>query len=219
MKSIDGIDAVSFLLAQSLVSSAQDPDASWNQVFYSLGNPSTRYYQFPVYYPGRATNVTFDNGTTYNYPNWANVNYPLDDVATGEDAYSAFCPKALEEVVEENETESVSLTSTSTPDPTSTIVAPGSPTIPGFPYPVIKHSLDSVAGYYLNGTGFSDVAVLQLREFDNDAAGVAYEQEYQMVVQKFLDAAVKSGKSKLVIDVQGNGGKQLACVAWLQWRD
>ncbi|KIX01680.1 uncharacterized protein Z518_09406 [Rhinocladiella mackenziei CBS 650.93] len=198
VESIDGVDVVSFLLTQSLDARSQDPDALWNQLFFSLGRPSYQTFQIPTYYPGTSTNITLANGTTREYPNVATVNVPLDGLATGDDAYSAFCPGAFE---------SVTAIPSSSAAATSTSASPSAPTIPGYPYPVIKHSAGSVAGYYLNDTGFTDVAVLQVREFQSATdISLDYEREFQTVVQKFLDAAVRTGKRKLIIDLQGNSG-------------
>jgi C-terminal processing protease CtpA/Prc len=64
-----------------------------------------------------------------------------------------------------------------------------------------------VAGYYLNDTGYTDVAVLQVRDFEAaDEDPLTYSMEFQAVVQKFLNAAVKTGKRKLILDLQGNPG-------------
>lgn len=201
--SIDGVDVVSFALTQSLVQSAQDPDGIWNGVFGSPYSTVASTFKSPIFYPGPTTNITFANGTTLTFPNSALVVIDLDGIQTGSDAYSAFCPYA----VTATETSTSSAT-TSTSVATSTQAPPSSPTIPGFPYPVIKDSAGSVAGYYLNDTGFTDTAILQIRGFEpaggSDPAD--YQSEFQTVVQKFLDASVKTGKRKLIIDLQGNGG-------------
>ncbi|KAJ9636107.1 hypothetical protein H2204_005604 [Knufia peltigerae] len=203
VESIDGVDVVTFLLTQSMVGSSQDPDALWNQNFFQIGNQAVRYFAGPLYYPGPATNVTFTNGTTHHISNVAIVRLPLDGIATGEDAYSIFCPGALESVTASASSSAAS----STAQATSTTETPSSPTIPLYPYPVIKHSADSVAGYYLNDTGYTDVAILQVRDFQAaDENPLTYSMEFQTVVQKFLNAAVKTGKRKLIVDFQGNPG-------------
>ncbi|KIW19698.1 hypothetical protein PV08_00272 [Exophiala spinifera] len=210
VESIDGVDVVSFLLTQSMVGLSQDPDALWNQNFFQIGNQAVRNFVGPIYYPGPTTNVTFANGTTHQITNIAVVSLPLDGIATGEDAYSVFCPEALESATASAGGTAASTapsTATSTAQATTTTEAPSSPTIPLYPYPVIKHSANSVAGYYLNDTGYTDVAVLQVRDFQ--AVGedpLTYSMEFQAVVQKFLNAAVKTGKRKLIIDFQGNPG-------------
>jgi len=206
--SIDGWEVVSFLLVQSLIGMSQDPDALWNQNFFQLANQDVNNFQYPSYYPGPTTNLTFANGTTRKFSNSATVNLPLDGVNTGDDAYAVFCSGALDSSASTTTTASAAASTTAAA--TTTEEAPSSPTVPLFPYPVIKHSLNSVAGYYLNETGLTDVAVLQIQGFEapqGSGDDLTYAQEFQAVVQKFLDAAVKSGKSKLIIDLQGNGGE------------
>ncbi|KIV85917.1 hypothetical protein PV11_01568 [Exophiala sideris] len=204
--SIDGWDVVSFLSVQSLIGLSQDPDALWNQNFFQLGNQNANSFGIPVYYPGPTTNLTFANGTTQQFGNSAVVNLPLDGINTGDDAYAIFCSGALESSA--SSTTSAGAAASTTAPATTTQAAPSSPTVSFFPYPVIKHSLNSVAGYYLNETGLTDVAILQIQGFEaqGNTDDLTYAQEFQAVVQKFLDAAVKSGKSKLIIDLQGNGG-------------
>jgi hypothetical protein len=200
-----------FLLTQSLARNSQDPDALWNQVFQSPWQSSDPSFQVPLFYPGPATNITFANGTTQTYINVAVVNVDLDGVNTGDDAYSVFCPgiAALESLTATASATAPASSSTSSSDiATPTEAPPSSPTIAGFPYPVIKHSAGSVAGYYLNDTGLTDVAVLQIKEFESTVDdSVEYEREFQLVVEKFLAASVKTGKRKLIIDLQGNGGE------------
>ncbi|KAK5574253.1 hypothetical protein LTR43_000536 [Exophiala xenobiotica] len=208
VESIDGMDVVTFLLKQSMVGLSQDPDALWNQNFFQIGNRGTRNFVAPIYYPGPVTNVTFCNGSTHQITNVARVNFPLDGIATGEEAYAAFCPGALASA-----SASASATAAASSDALSTAIAssteapPSSPTIPLYPYPAIKHSANSVAGYYLNDTGYTDVAVLQVQNFEAaDEDPLTYSMEFQAVVQKFLNAAVKTGRRKLIIDLQGNPG-------------
>jgi hypothetical protein len=58
-----------------------------------------------------------------------------------------------------------------------------------------------VSGYYLDGAGFEDVAVISLLAFESESP-----LEFQQVAQKFFADAVKAGKTKLVIDLSANGG-------------
>lgn len=209
---IDGVDVVTFLLKQSFARQLQDPDALWNDVFYQFGKTSATSFQAPGSYPGPHTNLTFANGTTATFPNVAIVNVDLKGVASGDAAYQVMCPGALkdENSAATTTTQSSPATSTATEVETGTAVptSTSSPNIPYYPWPVIKHSADSVAGYYLNDTGLTDVAVLQVSEFLSQTDdSLNYEKEFQSVVQKFLDAAVKSKKKKLIIDLQRNGGK------------
>ena len=73
--------------------------------------------------------------------------------------------------------------------------------VPGYPTP-IEITLDGVvSGYYLNGTGYEDVAVMSLLSFESETF-----VEFQEIEQKFLADAVRDGKTKLIVDLSANGG-------------
>jgi C-terminal processing protease CtpA/Prc len=93
------------------------------------------------------------------------------------------------------------------PTPTQTIAA--APTIAGYPFPVIRdNGSNTTSGYFLNGTGYEDVAVLAVTSFSpgGDIGFVAYMTDFQRVVQEFLALCKTNGKKKLVIDLAANGG-------------
>jgi hypothetical protein len=71
----------------------------------------------------------------------------------------------------------------------------------GYPDPVISTGDSIVSGYYLNGEGFEDVAVISLLSFES-----ASPVEFQTVAEDFFAAAKVAGKTKLVIDLSANGG-------------
>lgn len=58
-----------------------------------------------------------------------------------------------------------------------------------------------MSGYFLEGEGVDDVAVLSLLSFEPDSL-----VQSQAVIQNFFAEAVTTGRTKLVIDVQANGG-------------
>lgn len=197
---IDGIDALEFLLAQSLVGMSQDPDSLYNQNFFQLSKqlvnePSV--FEYPTSFPGKESNITFANGTTRVYENVAVVQADLTGIATGEDLYAAFCnpdgPESSNGYRKRRSKWKRSQTS-----------GYGS-IVPFYPEPIVTHREFVVSGYYLNAAGLEDVAVLAIYSFDPATDGG--ELEFQDVVQTFLSMATKAGKKKLVIDLQGNGGK------------
>jgi hypothetical protein len=84
----------------------------------------------------------------------------------------------------------------------STAAAPKAPAaIPGYPKPVISTSDGVVSGYYLSGPGLDHVAVIYLMNFEP-----ASPAEFQAVVSDFLREAKAAGKTKLIVDLQNNGG-------------
>ena len=73
--------------------------------------------------------------------------------------------------------------------------------VPGYPTPVVITNDSIVSGYYLDGTGYDDVAVISLFAFESQSF-----VEFQQVEQQFFADAVRDGKTKLVIDLSANGG-------------
>ena len=197
---IDGIDVVTFMVATSLINNIQDPDASYNTGFFELAqytnNPTnTGVFSYPISYPGPNTTIAFANGSSVTTPNDALVLKNLSGITNGDDMYSAFCTPTSVGAAASSATSSIQ-TSTSS-------IAPA-PTSPGYPYPVVKHSANLVAGYFLNDTGNQNVAVLSIPSYDAKEPG--QELEFQTVVQSFLAAAQQAGKTKLIIDLQANPG-------------
>ena len=199
IKIINGIDAATFLQAQSLVQPFQDPDALYNLDFFELARAtSLSTFESPQLYPGPTTEVVFANGSTLSATNSAVVMKNLAGILNGADAYSAYCTPLPSAAI-------LSPAATSQSVPTSTIssLIPG-PTVPGYPYPVVKHSEDVVSGYFLNGTDVGDVAVLAIPSYGPVSKGGPVE--FQKVVSTFLKEARQAGKTKLVVDVQTNSG-------------
>lgn len=72
--------------------------------------------------------------------------------------------------------------------------------IDGYPEPVVITYDQIVSGYFIDEPGFEDVAVLVLLSFDS------YFLDFQTAVQDFFAEAAEAGKTKLIIDLQANGG-------------
>jgi hypothetical protein len=64
------------------------------------------------------------------------------------------------------------------------------------------------SGYFLNGTGYDNVAVLSVLDFapQGNTGAVEYLSNFQSTVSSFLSQSKAAGKSRLVIDVSANGG-------------
>jgi hypothetical protein len=205
---IDGIDVVTFMVATSLIQAIQDPDASYNTGFFELAQftilpGNTGLFTFPVLYPGANTTLAFANGSSVSIPNDAVVIKDLSGITNGDDMYSAFCsPTPIGAAATSSAAASKRQASTVVPSSTASIVP--APTSPGYPYPVVKHSANLVAGYFLNDTGNENVAVLSIPSYSAELPG--QELEFQNVVQSFLAAAKHAGKTKLIIDLQANPG-------------
>ncbi|ROW09275.1 hypothetical protein VPNG_05791 [Cytospora leucostoma] len=197
VKLINGIDAETYL--EDIIYQAswnQDADSAYNSVFYELASPAAGYGvgyfqgggRIRYIYQGATTNITFANGTEITLENYAHIKVPLTNVTDGESMYELFCnPNGYD-------------SSTATASVAETPAAP-SATIVGYPEPVIITNDSVVAGFYLDGKGYEDVAVIVLLAFESESV-----PEFQAVISQFIADAVAAGKTKLVVDVQSNGG-------------
>ncbi|ORY55627.1 uncharacterized protein BCR38DRAFT_414810 [Pseudomassariella vexata] len=202
VKLINGIDAATYVSDWIFqVSGNQDADAAYNSMFFEKSYvaelASFGYFQsggrVRYVYPGDTTSFTFENGTSVELDNVGRIKGNFAGVTDGPSLFAKFCPAAVPAA-------STTASATATPAPTSSSAAV--PTaVPGYPAPVIISSDSVVSGYFLSEAGFEDVAVLVMLSFSPDDP-----PEFQQVVQDFFAASVKAGKTKLVVDVQVNGG-------------
>lgn len=143
-------------------------------------------------YDGPTTMLTFENGTQRTWTNYAKVWKPLKGVTDGKSFFKAFC----------------------TGEPASTNALPSKKSgvhawskrrIPWFayPHPVVEDPSRSLAGYFMNGVGFDDIAVLKIISFDASGADAL---DFQSTVREFLEKSKDAGMKKLVIDLRENRG-------------
>jgi len=187
---INGIDASKYI--QDTVNSAsylQDPDASYNTMFWSKSTAATPALglgsfvargRSNLFYHGPTTSLTFSNGTTVELENLASVVGDMSGITDGPSMYKKFC---------------------SPQDATEESGASSSPSLTGYPSPKTASQDGAVTGYYLTGQGLDDVAVLVVKSFDPLSVS-----EFQGTIMNFLSDAKDAGKKKLVIDLQNNPG-------------
>ncbi|OAA67930.1 peptidase s41 family protein [Niveomyces insectorum RCEF 264] len=196
---INGEDAVAYVEQTVLADSGnQDPDAAYNSMFYSvpasLTGSSGNFFaggggRGRFTYPGPNTTLTFANGTERTVPNFAYVRSPLAGIADGETMYRVFCNSTTPEEA------------TRPPPPPPPPPANGIPRLPGYPAPVVLTSDGVVSCYFLDGAGFEDVVVIAVLAFES-----ASPAEFQAVTHACFTQAVAAGRTKLVVDLSGNGG-------------
>lgn len=194
---INGIDATTYLEDRIYQGSwNQDADSAYNSMFWEIAGYANAlgngFFQgggrIRYIYQGDATNITFANGTEITLENYAHIKEPFTGVTDGETMYEVFCNP--------NGYSGSAVDATATAADNSTSV-----TMPGYPSPVIITDDAIVAGYYLDGEGYEDVAVIVLLEFENESPA-----EFQAVCSNFFADAVAAGKTKLVVDFQSNTG-------------
>lgn len=194
---INGIDAATYL-ADTIYQASwnQDADSAYNSMFYEIAGVAAGlgvgYFQgqgrIRYIYHGATTNLTFANGTEVTLENYARIKQPLTGVTDGASMYALFCnPDGY----------SAAATAVQSTGQAASNATMG----PGYPTPVVITDDAIVAGYYLDGEGYEDVAVIVLLAFESESPA-----EFQAVCQQFFADAVAAGKTKLVVDFQGNGG-------------
>lgn len=133
-------------------------------------------------YQGPNTTFTFQNGTTLVLENTASIVGDMTGVVDGKSFYEKFCTPRDPETGAPGESD-------------------GDGQVPGYPKPVLATKDGIVSGYYLEGEGLEDVAVIVLLAFESESP-----PEFQAVAHDFFAEAKAAGKTKLVVDFQANGG-------------
>lgn len=203
VKTINGQNATSYVSNQALQVTYHDADTRFNTMFpnqalISTGENYVGYFALGQY-DGPSTSYVFSNGSTLDSPNLALIQQSFDGVDSGESFFSTFC---------QGPTSSAAATATpsaasSTAAASSTEAASPTPSATGYPEPVVIHSGLAIGGYFINETGFEDVAVLSIPLFEPPNDSIL---EFQDVLREFLATATSSGKTRLVVDTRGNGG-------------
>ncbi|KAM0261420.1 hypothetical protein ACHAQJ_002273 [Trichoderma viride] len=194
---INGIEASKFVLDTITTASFnQDGDAAYNSMFYSkaftAANAGTEGYftgggRNRYIYQGPETTFTFDNGTHATFENTASVIANMTGIVDGNSYFNTLCVLSIDGRPR------------AVPATIGARAQPGQNT--GYPEPVLATDDGIVSGYFLEGDGVDDVAVISLLSFDPSSPS-----QFQAVVQNFFAEAVAAGKTKLVVDFQGNPG-------------
>ncbi|KAM7202005.1 putative peptidase [Rhypophila sp. PSN 637] len=204
---INGEDAATVIERQNLIFSPfQDPDSQWNGGMASYAQPNViNFVASAVEFSGPSLTLTYDNGQEETQDSFAVVRAGADftGITNGDDFYNRFCNPEANGVVNTAAVDPDELT-----EP-STLAGPAAPTIQGYPTPIIRDSGANIThGYFLNGTGYEDVAVLAVNGFSpaGDFDGLEYLNNLQTTLETFLAECKAQSKQKLVIDLSGNGG-------------
>lgn len=182
----------------------QDQDSQWNTQFPSYSN--TQGELIPAasfFYQGTKMEVTYEDGTKKTADSYAVFRQGADfsGVNNGEDFYNRFCnPEAAA-------AQPTSPAAPQQPAPAPTQSQPA-PTISGYPVPIVRDSgADTTSGYFLDGEGYEDVAVLSVLSFEGGStSSTEYLSNFQSTVADFLQQSKDAGKQRLVIDLSTNGG-------------
>ncbi|KAF2129006.1 peptidase S41 family protein-like protein [Dothidotthia symphoricarpi CBS 119687] len=207
---IDNLEATEFLETVSQYGSLQDRDALYNNVFYELAQVSladsgsgsgmfTGGGRGRWVYPGATTTLKFANGTERVMENYANVVINFRNVNSGEELGRKWFSwgSATEAMVLSQEEMNT------TPTVSTAAVEAIAAAAPGYPAPIVAGPSNLINGFFIDAPGYEDVAVLQVPNF----VGISSAQaRFQSTTQDFIPAALAAGKTKLIIDLQANGG-------------
>jgi hypothetical protein len=222
---INGKAVESFLNDLAAVAGgAQDPDANYNNLFPVIPLASTGQaananppgFQYAPISQGSSTVVTFANGTTRKIPTFASTSKSFQGVVDGASFFKKFC-SGIVPTSSSSALPSASVFMSGFPSASASASAPAIPVLstqvsyspvpsqtvvpalPAFPKAWVAASDFSVACYFPEGN--EDLAVLSVPTFEPIS-----DVEFPDIIRQCLATASKKGKTKLIIDLRGNGG-------------
>ncbi|KAK0653734.1 Peptidase S41 family protein ustP [Lasiodiplodia hormozganensis] len=176
------------------IGNSQSPDLDvgyqtifWDPAKRSFSGSGGGFFQNSLSYEGSSSVFGFENGTEATIRHIAFPTANFSGVDSGEAFFSKFCTGPTPTPTSESPAESTS--------------AEPIPTAFGYPYPVAKAEDNSVSGYFLNGTGYQDVAVISSASFL-----AANMSDFQNVVSEVIAEATAQKKKYLIVDLRRNGG-------------
>ncbi|KAI8939568.1 hypothetical protein NX059_003332 [Plenodomus lindquistii] len=199
IKVINGIDVKDYLANASAQSDFHDADTRWNALFPSqalIASGTTFLGSFRSgQYQGPNTTMEFANGTTLSMPNLAVVFGNFTGVDSGPAFFQRFCSGPQPQTAPP-----------AAPSPTTNVTGPAPTAAPqpshiGYPKAELINPNLAVAGYYINGSGYEDVAVLSIPSYNAEDV-----QSFQNTMRDFIRASQAAGKTKMIFDMRGNGG-------------
>ncbi|PHH93009.1 hypothetical protein CDD83_2498 [Cordyceps sp. RAO-2017] len=193
---IDGQDANEALERIANMSTPQDPDARYNDLFRSnylltTGEhaPNGSFVNCDLWPGANSTTLTFANGSSVEIPTMAVPTKPeFLNTTSAKDAFEIFClpPKNKED---EKGGEKKRPPAPSSPE--------------GFPPPLARDPYNEVSGYFLD----QDTTVMYIASFGpEDEEGDAFPVTYANTVRDILAKSRDTGRTKLLLDMSGNVG-------------
>ncbi|KAL1602739.1 hypothetical protein SLS60_006160 [Paraconiothyrium brasiliense] len=197
VRTINGVGVEEYLQTVAIQADFHDADTRWNALFPSqaliasgvnfLGSFRTGIYQGPN------TTMAFANGTAKSTMNVAVVLGNFTGVIDGSTFFHKFCSGPAVTTA----ASSTAFNATNTTVPTQNPI----PSHVGYPKAVLIHPNLSLGGYWINDTGYDDVAVMSMPSYESPDV-----QLYQNIMRDFIRMSVRAGKTKMIFDLRGNGG-------------
>ncbi|KAL5325004.1 hypothetical protein ACEPPN_006126 [Leptodophora sp. 'Broadleaf-Isolate-01'] len=201
--SVNGIPVSDYLqyIAQTN-SDFQDPDAIYNQLFYSIPfnqQNSGNIFSSGAYSFGFTNDTSvykFADGKSRHLPNFAVASSNFTGVTDGPSLFTAVeLPRTTTSTASETTSTSAMQTSTASPSSTTSIL--------GYPTPIAMQPEGYTAGYFLED---GVTAVLVMTAFESSDESEDGNVNQQTAIQHFLSECELNNKTKLIVDVSANGG-------------
>ncbi|KAM0186590.1 hypothetical protein ACHAPI_011614 [Fusarium lateritium] len=205
--SIDGQDPVKYLQKIAAAGGFQDPDARYNNVFYSFPEASSplqfgSFYSNAVFSNLNITTLEFRNGSTLESKSSAIVLETDFQAQSGEDAFESYCRQRTKSNTPRSE-----LGHSGDSSDVQGAVNPPLKAGPSYlPKPFIRDSYNQMVGYYLD----NDTVVMVVPSFANDGQPDDQAKAFADTATEIITRALASGRSKIIIDVSSNGGGQVS---------
>lgn len=194
---LNGMDAWSYLESVAQWQQYRDTDGCLNSLWDSGDSRTVGAFVTSSPFDDVETNITFANGTEIELKNLAVSAQNFTDVKDGKSFYDKFCQGEVFGADAINDVQSVSSSFPSDRHHKRQIIPSR------FPEPVVQDNSGAVAGYFLEGEGYDDVAVLKVITFEPENGDVF---DFQWVVSKFLQECQTANKNRLILDLRQNGG-------------
>ncbi|KAF2277555.1 uncharacterized protein EI97DRAFT_297377 [Westerdykella ornata] len=192
VQTINGRNVGEYLFDVARQAGFHDADARWNALFPNQAITSTGVSFLGSFraglYQGSNTTLAFANGTESTTMNVAAVFGNFTGIENGRNFAERFCQGLPV-------TPGISPTATSSAGDNSPAPSPI-----GYPNPVLVHPNISLSGYFMDAD-YGDIAVLCIPSYDSPDVKI-----FQDLLREFIARCKENGKSKLVIDLRGNGG-------------
>jgi hypothetical protein len=231
---INGMNPYDFLLSDSWAQYI-DSDGLLQNMLAKGDTDNLGDFMSQNRYSGNSTDVTWANGSTVSIPNSASTEYTFSSVTDGASFFDKYCTGMISgasplSANTKSDSASDEVTglgpSPRVPAGINHLISPGAPgPIPVIPTgvyhtrnkrqdipstyasAVAEASSGVVAGYFLNGDGYEDVAVLKIISFsDPSGKDTNFDNEFQSTIASFLSQCISENKQKLIIDLRENGG-------------
>jgi hypothetical protein len=196
-----------------------DSDGRMNNMFSKGDTDQQGAFAVQDRYDGNSTTIKWTNGSTATIRNIATSDLSFTGVSDGKSFFSKFCTGLTGASTSSADTREEKDPGLVSPRRLGRI-----PTIPlndyhtrnkrqtinpsTYPKPITVGTSGVVAGYFLTGQGYEDVAVLKIISFSNPSQSgeTSFNNEFQNTVKTFLSECEKEKKTKLIIDLRENGG-------------